>query len=141
MGLSSDDMQDILIDACGWIAVVEANINIDISLNQILGPHQLWLIPQVEEEVNRLSLDKKKKIFLDLLLVKTNPFVDENIQFNHTDDVLHAISLERRWPILTVDTKLKKRLSESGLPWIEVKGKKHLALIETYGSVNKSSSP
>ena len=60
MGLSSDDMQDILIDTCGWIAVVEANINIDISLNQILGPHQLWLIPQVEEEVNRLSLDKKK---------------------------------------------------------------------------------
>ena len=35
----------------------------------------------------------------------------------------------------------EKRLSESGLPWIEVKGKKHLALIETYGSVNKSSSP
>ena len=113
MGLSSDDMQDILIDTCGWIAVVEANINIDISLNQILGPHQLWLIPQVEEEVNRLSLDKKKKIFLDLLLVKTNPFVDESIQFTHTDDILHAISLERRWPILTVDTKLKKRLSES----------------------------
>ena len=49
MGLSSDDMQDILIDTCGWIAVVEANINIDISLNQILGPHQLLLIPQVEE--------------------------------------------------------------------------------------------
>ena len=140
MGLSSDDMQDILIDTCGWIAVVEANINIDISLNQILGPHQLWLIPQVEEEVKRLSVDKKK-IFLDLLMLKTTPLIDENIQFTHTDDVLHVISLERRWPILTIDTKLKKRLSESGLPWIEVKGKKHLALIETYGSVNKSSSP
>ena len=141
MGLSSDDMQDILIDACGWIAVVEANINIDIALNQILGPHQFWLIPQVKQEIKRLSHDKKKRIFLDLLMAKSNPFIDETIQFTHTDDVLHAISLQRRWPILTVDTKLKKRLSESGLPWIEVKGKKHLAVIETYGSVNKSSSP
>ena len=141
MGLSSDDMQDILIDACGWIAVVEANINIDIALNQILGPHQFWLIPQVKQEIKRLSHDKKKRIFLDLLMAKSNPFIDETIQFTHTDDVLHAISLQRRWPILTVDTKLKKRLSESGLPWIEVKGKKHLAMIETYGSVNKSSSP
>ncbi len=141
MGLSSDDMQDILIDACGWIAVVEANINIDIALNQILGPHQFWLIPQVKEEIKRLSHDKKKRIFLDLLIAKSNPFIDETIQFTHTDDVLHAISLQRRWPILTVDTKLKRRLSESGLPWIEVKGKKHLAVIETYGSVNKSSSP
>ncbi|DAC12021.1 MAG TPA: hypothetical protein D7H86_06615 [Candidatus Poseidoniales archaeon] len=141
MGLSSDDMQDILIDACGWIAVVEANINIDIALNQILGPHQFWLIPQVKEEIKRLSHDKKKRIFLDLLMAKSNPFIDETIQFTHTDDVLHAISLQRRWPILTVDTKLKRRLSESGLPWIEVKGKKHLAVIETYGSVNKSSSP
>ena len=141
MGLSSDDMQDILIDACGWIAVVEANIYIDIALNQILGPHQFWLIPQVKEEIKRLSHDKKKRIFLDLLMAKSNPFIDETIQFTHTDDVLHAISLQRRWPILTVDTKLKRRLSESGLPWIEVKGKKHLAVIETYGSVNKSSSP
>jgi rRNA-processing protein FCF1 len=74
-------------------------------------------------------------------MAKSSPFIDETIQFTHTDDVLHAISLQRRWPILTVDTKLKKRLSESGLPWIEVKGKKHLAMIETYGSVNKSSSP
>ena len=45
---------------------------------------------------------------------------------NHTDDQLLKLSKDNNWPILTVDTELKRRLSQSNISWIEVSGRSHL---------------
>ena len=48
----------------------------------------------------------------------------------HTDDQLFALAVENKWPILTVDTDLKRRLSQSNVSWVEVSGRSHLRLVE-----------
>ena len=52
------------------------------------------------------------------------------IRDSHTDDQLLQLSIENRWPILTVDSELKRRISQSNLPWLEVIGGKHIRLVE-----------
>ena len=34
-------MQHVLIDACGWVACIDANLNIERDLEALLGPLQV----------------------------------------------------------------------------------------------------
>jgi rRNA-processing protein FCF1 len=53
-----------------------------------------------------------------------------NIQgIKHTDDMLIKLSMERSWPVLTVDRELKERLINSGGSYIEVTSRRVLRLI------------
>jgi|TARA_B110000196_G_scaffold93316_1_gene80693 rRNA-processing protein FCF1 len=116
-------MHRILVDACGWAAVIEAGINIDQALLDCAGTKELAIVPNVITELKAL---KDRKLMVSMLVSKAKmitPLVDSG---NHTDDQLLALAKERSWPILTVDTELKRRLSQANIPWIEVSGQSHL---------------
>ncbi|MDP6869203.1 MAG: hypothetical protein QGI21_00310 [Candidatus Poseidoniaceae archaeon] len=119
-------MKKVLIDACGWVAVIDAGINIDQSLIQICGYNQLATTSKVIQELEALD---RKGLLLDMLIQKAELIDVSKHSGNHTDDQLIDISKNNNWPILTVDTELKKRLSVEGLEWIEVSGRSHLKFV------------
>ena len=116
-------MQRVIVDACGWVAVIEAGINIDQALMESFGSKNLALVPKVLEELESLN---ERKLMISMLKTKAEIIIPNEDIGNHTDDQLLAISIENNWPVLTVDTELKKRLSESNIAWIEVSGRSHL---------------
>ncbi len=118
-------MIKVLIDACGWKAVIDAGINIDKSLLETVGTTQLVLIPNVVRELEALG----GNLMLDMLLSKSEEIPAPDGIGNHTDDQLLELAKLNNWPILTVDTELKRRISQLNLNWIEVVGNKHLRLI------------
>lgn len=116
-------MGDVLIDACGWVALIDGAFNIDASLSQLVGPPHFILIDLVLDELETIeaSRPRGKRLMLDLLLQRST-MVDSNPI--HTDDVLLQIAIERDIPILTVDADLKRRSIDSGVGILEVvKGK------------------
>ena len=44
-------MHRILVDACGWVAVIEAGINIDLALKECSGYNDLAIVPNVISEL------------------------------------------------------------------------------------------
>ena len=115
------------MDACGWIALMDAKLNIDSALIGVVGEFELILIDRVKEELNSISKNKKG-LLLDLLDLKSMS-VPNVIGIKHTDDILINLSLKNSWPVLTVDKELKERLINSGGSYIEVTSKKILKLI------------
>ena len=116
-------MGDVLIDACGWVALIDGAFNIDASLSQLVGPPHFILIDLVLDELETIeaSRPRGKRLMLDLLLQRST-MVDSNPI--HTDDVLLQIAIERDIPILTVDADLKCRSIDAGVGILEiVKGK------------------
>ena len=116
-------MADVLIDACGWVALIDGAFNIDASLSQLVGSPHFILIDLVLDELETIeaSRPRGKRLMLDLLLQRST-MVDSNPI--HTDDVLLQIAIERDIPILTVDADLKCRSIAVGVGILEiVKGK------------------
>ena len=74
---------DLLIDACGWAAVVDAGLNIDLEIERTIGPSNWIVLMQVKKEHNlwkytllRLHFEKNlnfqlKPILQLLLATKT----------------------------------------------------------------------
>ena len=50
----ADPMVSVLVDACGWVSLIDAGLNLDISLNEVVGKADLKITTGVREE---LSLD------------------------------------------------------------------------------------
>ena len=124
-------MQHVLIDACGWVACMEAGLNVERDLEALLGPCSWVLLPHVEKELEKLERGrpKKKSLLLNLLRSRANRL--EGQPGAHTDDVLLACAMEHKWATLTVDTALKRRLYEANLPVIEVRQNNHLHLVDS----------
>lgn len=122
----------ILVDACGWVGIIESGINIDLELTKLFGNYELLLIEQVKEELIELeeSLPKSKRLMLDLLEQKSTNIVTEHTKTIHTDDILLEYAKINDTPILSVDTALKKRFFENGLVVIEIVKNKYLRIIE-----------
>lgn len=120
-------MHCVLVDTCGWVAVIEAGINIDHALLECTGTKQLAILPKIVSELESLN---DRKLMIQMLLSKAIMLDEPEDAGKHTDDQLLAIASDKKWPILTVDTELKRRLSQSNLSWIEVSGRSHLRLIE-----------
>ena len=120
-----DAMVGVLVDACGWASLVDAGINLDISLGKVVGEAQLKVTRGVKEELDRLS-KTRSGLLLDLLYSRS-----EIVEFEdaHTDDSLLSISAEMSWPVLTVDKGLKSRLVSSGCSYIEVTSGPSLRLV------------
>ena len=51
-------MVGVLIDSCGWVSVVDAGLNLDISLGSVVGESELKITDGVKKELD--SLNKKK---------------------------------------------------------------------------------
>ena len=120
-------MMRVLVDACGWAALMDAKLNVDSALIGVIGEFELILMERVKEELDELS-KTKRNLLLSLLEVKST--LVANIKgLTHTDDMLIKMSIENSWPVLTVDRELKERLINSGGSYIEVTSRKILKLI------------
>ena len=117
-------MGDVLIDACGWVALVDGSFNIDVALSNVVGPPHFILLDLVLEELEELDANRPhgKKLILDLLLQRSTMVEYPEM---HTDDVLLEVAKQRNIPVLTVDANMKRRVLDSGLGVLEiVQGKK-----------------
>jgi rRNA-processing protein FCF1 len=117
----------ILIDACGWVAVVEARINIDLALEQQLGPIEIKITQSVMDEIEHLAAQESRNLLLGLLGERAELVSGEG---EHTDDELLYLATNHHWPVLTVDKNLKNRLHNANASVIEVHGSKVLRYIE-----------
>ncbi len=122
----ADTMVSVLVDACGWVSLIDAGLNLDISLNEVVGKAELKLTEGVREELESLS-KTRGGLLLDLLYSRSEVIDSES---GHTDDALLAIATENQWPVLTVDRMLKKRLVEEGCSYIEVTSGPSLRMVE-----------
>ena len=119
-------MVSVLVDACGWVSLIDAGLNLDISLNEVVGKAELKITTGVRDELE--SLAKTRGGLLLNLLYSRSEVVDS--ESGHTDDALLAIATENQWPVLTVDRMLKKRLVEEGCSYIEVTSGPSLRMVE-----------
>ena len=127
MGLSrADSMVGVLVDACGWVSLVDAGLNLDISLNETIGEAELKVTDSVRKELDSLA-GSRGGLLLDLLYSRAE-FVKSEV--GHTDTNLVEISIEMGWPVLTVDRGLKRKLLERGCSFIEVTSGPSLRLVE-----------
>ena len=124
-------MPDILVDTCGWVAIIDAGINIDLGLTNIFGKYQLLLLSSVKTELEIISSERSahQPLLLDLLYKKAKNITVDDLP-EYTDDQLVFLSKQNKIPVLTVDRELKSRLHELNLPVIEVTRNNHLELIE-----------
>lgn len=120
-------MQEVLIDTCGWVAIVDSGINIDTSLNGLVGPFQLLLLENVKNELDDLAKEKKN-LLLPLIYSKAELIIALEESTNHTDDQLVDMANHRNCAVLTVDRELKKRLIDYSCRVIEVVSNKRLRL-------------
>lgn len=117
-------MGNVLIDACGWVALVDGSFNIDVALSNVVGPPHFILLDLVLEELEELDANRPhgKKLILDLLLQRSTLVEYPEM---HTDDALLEVAKQRNIPVLTVDANMKRRVLDSGLGILEiVQGKK-----------------
>ena len=127
MGLSrADSMVGVLVDACGWVSLVDAGLNLDISLNEAIGEAELKITDSVRGELDSLA-GSRGGLLLDLLYSRAE-FVKSDE--GHTDTNLIEISIQTGWPVLTVDRGLKRKLVEKGCSFIEVTSGPSLRLVE-----------
>jgi len=119
-------MVGVLVDACGWVSLVDAGLNLDISLNETIGEAELKVTDSVRRELDSLA-GSRGGLLLDLLYSRAEFVKSEE---GHTDTNLVEISIEMGWPVLTVDRGLKRKLVERGCSFIEVTSGPSLRLVE-----------
>ena len=121
-------MDCVLIDACGWAALVDAELNIDIAMSKIIGKPRYLLLEKVKQELESLS-KQRRGLLLDLL-DKKSELIQAPMGLRHTDQMLLELSRENGWPVLTIDRRLKERLINTGGSYIEITSKNVLRLIQ-----------
>ena len=122
--------QCIIIDACGWVAVIDSGINFDIELEKIFGSFKLILLNSVLDELKEIENERPKRKTLLISMLESKSNIIENNEFTHTDDQIFSISEQFGYAVLTVDKELKKRLYQSSIKVIEVNKNNHLNIIE-----------
>ena len=127
MGLSwADPMVGVLVDACGWVSLVDAGLNLDISLNEAIGEAELKITDSVMRELDSLAA-RRGGLLLNLLYSRAEVVKSDE---GHTDTNLVEISIRTGWPVLTVDRGLKRKLVERGCSFIEITSGPSLRLVE-----------
>ena len=118
----------MLIDACGWVALVDGGFNIDLALSQIIGPPHFILIDLVLEELEEIDTNRPRNKNLMLNLLRQRSTMIEYSAM-HTDDALIELSRGQQLPILTVDASLKRRALEEGISIVEIVKGKNIRLV------------
>ena len=119
----------VLVDACGWVALIEARLNLDASMKDVVGVAELKLLECVDKELESVSANRKG-LLLELLRNRSEMIPDVG-GLNHPDEMLLSLSSQNGWPVLTVDRDLKRRLIEQGGSYIEVTSGRFLRMVET----------
>ena len=121
-------MVGVLVDACGWVALMDAELNLDDAMSGVVGQADLKLLECVHLELSQLS--QSRKGFLLSLLESRCEMISDQDGLSHPDEMLIALSSSRGWPVLTVDRFLKESLVSSGGSYIEVTSGRFLRLVE-----------
>ncbi len=121
-------MPRVLIDACGWVAVVDGGIHIDHALADQVGPVELAITAAGRAELERLQGERSATLLLNLLDSRAE-VVQAPEGVRHTDDQLIRLAAQLQCPVLTVDRELKRRLIAEGSQIIEVVGGSALRLV------------
>ena len=121
-------MVGVLVDACGWIALMDAELNLDDAMSGVVGQADLKLLECVHLEL--LQLSQSRRGFLLSLLESRCEMISDLNDLSHPDEMLISLSGLRGWPVLTVDRVLKERLVSSGGSYIEVTSSRFLRLVE-----------
>ena len=121
-------LSGLIIDACGWAALVDARLNLDVAMAPIIGSPKLLVLDSVARELESLS-NKRSGLLLDLLEKRSERIPDIE-DMKHTDDMLVKVSVDSGWPVLTVDKRLKERLVSAGGSYIEVTSGYSLRLVD-----------
>lgn len=122
-------MVGVLVDACGWVALMDAELNLDDAMSGVVGKADLKLLECVHLELSQLS--QSRKGFLLSLLESRCEMISDLDGLSHPDEMLIELSGSRGWPVLTVDRVLKESLVSSGGSYIEVTSGRFLRLVET----------
>lgn len=122
--------QQIIVDSCGWVAIIDSGLNFEFELERIFGKFSLILTASIEDELSKLeqSRPRKKSLLLNLLKQRSTTLESDNEY--HTDDHIFELSKNGEYAVLTIDKVLKKRLYERGITVIEVAKNQHLRIIE-----------
>ena len=121
-------MVGVLVDACGWAALVDAKLNLDEAMKGVVGQADLMVLECVHRELELLS-QQRKGLLLGLLDSRSEKVSDLD-EMTHPDEMLVTLSGSSGWPVLTVDRGLKERLISSGGSYIEVTSGRFLRLVE-----------
>lgn len=123
--------QSIIIDACGWVAIIDSGMNLDLELERAIGTFDLILIDSVLHELMELEKErpKRKSLLISMLEKKSTKTIIES-DFTHTDDQIYELASNGSYAVITVDKDLKKRLFQSSIKVIEVSKNNHLKVIE-----------
>ena len=119
-------MVSVLVDACGWVAMMDAGLNLDEAMKNVVGKADLLVLDSVQNELELLS-QRRKGLLLDLLVNRSERVPDIE-GMSHPDEMLVQMSTANGWPVLTVDRQLKERLIVSGGSYIEVTSGRSLRL-------------
>ena len=101
-------------------------------MEHLFGNFELILLPEITEELERLSVKRTRKntLLLELLAKKSNEINHISDDLRHTDDIIYDLAVNHQLAVLTVDKDLKRRLFKSGIDVVEVVKNNHLNLIE-----------
>lgn len=123
--------QSIIIDACGWVAIIDSSMNLDLELERAIGTFDLILIDSVLDELMELEKErpKRKSLLISMLEKKSTKTIIES-DFTHTDDQIYELAKNGNYAVITVDKDLKKRLFQSSIKVIEVSKNNHLKVLE-----------
>ncbi len=119
-------MVGILVDACGWVSLIDAGLNLDIALNDVIGKAELKVTNSVKAELDSLA-ESRSGLLLSLLYSRSEEI---EVEKGHTDNSILDLAIKNGWPVLTVDRGLKRRLMEEGGSYIEVTSGPSLRLVE-----------
>jgi len=116
-----------IVDSCGWVAVVDSGMNIDTELMRCVGSERLAVLPKVIAELEKLEEKNSSNLLLGILYQRNTELESDD---SHTDVQILELAKNTKWPTLTIDKSLKRKLMEHNLPVIEVVGSKRLNLID-----------
>ena len=122
--------QKIIVDSCGWVAIIDSGINFESELERMFGNYELILLDSVLIELEALEIERPRRKSLLLELLKQKSVSMDSFENSHTDDYIFELSIQHSYAVLTIDKALKKRLYQSGRSVIEVAKNNHLRLIE-----------
>ena len=53
--------QQIIVDSCGWVAIIDSGLNFESELERIFGKFSLILTTSVEDELSKLEQSRPRK--------------------------------------------------------------------------------
>jgi len=121
-------MSKVLIDACGWVAIIEGELNVDLAMADVIGTFEPVLLNRVLKELEMIQAKTTSPLLIDFLKSRSE-LIDGPEEANHPDDQLVIVASQENWPVLTVDRKLKQRLVEMNCSYIEVMSGQNLRLV------------